>query len=179
MVREAAGRLVGLVPVCIRVNPPSTPWFADDVAGLPEGLTAVVVPKLGSADQAREVDRALGGRPMIAGLETVRGVADARTLLDPPVVACYFGAEDYVADLGGIRTDSNDEVSVARSLVAMAARLAGVPALDMITLDFGDDERFVREAREARALGYAGKMCIHPAAGAIGQRGVPPLARRT
>ena len=84
------------------------------------------------------------------------------TLLEPPVVACYFGAEDYVADLGGVRTDSNDEISVARSLVAIAARLAGVSALDMITLDFGDDERFVREAREARALGYAGKMCIHP-----------------
>ncbi len=162
MVREAAGRLVGLVPVCIRVNPPSTPWFADDVACLPEGLTAVVVPKLSSAAQCREVDRALAGRAIIAGLETVRGVADARTVLEPPVVACYFGAEDYVADLGGVRTRSNEEVSVARSLVAMAARLAGIAALDMITLDFGDDERFVREAREARALGYAGKMCIHP-----------------
>lgn len=162
VVREAAGRLMGLVPVCIRINPPTTPWFADDVACLPEGLAAVVVPKLASAAQRREVDRALGGRPIIAGLETVRGVTEARTLLEPPVVACYFGAEDYVADLGGVRTGSNEEVSVARSLVAMAARLAGIPALDMITLDFGDDERFVREAREARALGYTGKMCIHP-----------------
>ena len=45
----------------------------------------------------------------------------------------------------------------------MAARLAGVPALDMVTLDFGDDERFVAEAHQARALGYAGKLCIHPA----------------
>ena len=33
----------------------------------------------------------------------------------------------------------------------------------MVTLDFGDDERFVAEARDARALGYAGKLCIHPA----------------
>jgi citrate lyase subunit beta/citryl-CoA lyase len=162
MVREAAARLTGVMPVCIRVNPPTTPWFADDIACLPEGLTAVVVPKLASAAQCREVVRALGGRPIIAGIETVRGVADARTLLEPPVVACYFGAEDYVADLGGVRTVSNEEVTVPRSLVAMAARLAGVAALDMITLDFGDDERFVREARTARALGYTGKMCIHP-----------------
>jgi citrate lyase subunit beta / citryl-CoA lyase len=44
----------------------------------------------------------------------------------------------------------------------MAARLAGIPALDMITLDFGDHERFIGEARAARALGYTGKMCIHP-----------------
>ncbi len=162
MVREAAGGLVGLVPVCVRVNPPATPWFADDVGCLPEGLAAIVVPKLTSVDECREVSQALGGRPVIAGLETVRGVADARMLLDPPVMGCYFGAEDYVADLGGVRTDSNEEVIVARSLVAMAARMAGIPALDMITLDFGDDERFIREAHAARALGYSGKMCIHP-----------------
>ncbi len=53
MVREAAGGLVGHVPVCVRVNPPATPWFADDVACLPEGLTAVVVPKLTSVAQRR------------------------------------------------------------------------------------------------------------------------------
>ena len=161
--REAAAQLSGLVPVCVRVNPPATPWFADDVASLPEGLAAIVVPKVETAHQQRQVCQALDGRPVVVGLETVRGVADARELLDPPVVACYFGAEDYIADLGGVRTASNDEVSFPRALVAMAARLAGIAALDMVTLDFGDDERFVKEAREARARGYAGKMCIHPA----------------
>jgi citrate lyase subunit beta/citryl-CoA lyase len=163
MVQEAAESLVGLVPVCVRVNAPSTPWFEDDVACLPDGLTAVVVPKLESVAQCHDVARALDGRSLVAGLETVRGVADARLLLGPPVVACYFGAEDYVADLGGVRTPSNDEVTVPRSLVAMAARLAGVAALDMVTLDFGDEERFVQEARTARSLGYVGKMCVHPA----------------
>ena len=161
--RQAVETLTGLVAVCVRVNPPGTPWFADDVASLPDGLAAIVIPKLQSAAQHNEVCRAIDGHPIVAGLETVRGVVDARDLLDPPVVACYFGAEDYIADLGGARTTSNEEVAVARSWVAMAARLAGIPALDMVTLDFGDEERFVREAREARALGYVGKMCIHPA----------------
>lgn len=156
---EAAAGLAGVVPVCVRVNPPGTPWFADDVVALPDGIAAVVVPKLESVGQLE----ALGGRPIVAGIETVLGVADARLVLAPPVVACYFGAEDYVADLGGVRTDSNAEVATARALVAMAARLAGMPALDMVTLDFGDGDRFVAEAREARALGYAGKLCVHPA----------------
>ncbi len=98
----------------------------------------------------------------MAGLETVLGVADARELLGPPVVACYFGAEDYIADLGGVRTPGNGEVAYPRSVVPMAARLAGVPALDMVTLDFTDDDRFLNEAREARAQGYAGKLCVHP-----------------
>ncbi|HEX4218892.1 MAG TPA: CoA ester lyase [Acidimicrobiales bacterium] len=161
-VREAAAEDTG-VPLCVRVNPPTTSWFLDDVAALPEGLLAVVVPKLESAAQLADVAEALGGRSVVAGLETVRGVADARDVLHPPVVACYFGAEDYVADLGGIRTDGNDEVAYPRSYVAMAARMAAIPALDMVTLDFGHDDRFVGESLQARALGYAGKLCIHPA----------------
>jgi citrate lyase subunit beta/citryl-CoA lyase len=161
--REAAAGLAGAVPVCVRVNPPATPWFADDVAALPDGLAAVVVPKLDTADGVALVAAALGDVPVVAGLETVRGIADARDVLRPPVAACYFGAEDYVADLGGVRTPGNAEVAHARAYVAMAARLAGVVALDMVTIDFRDGDRFSTEAREARALGYAGKMCIHPA----------------
>jgi citrate lyase subunit beta/citryl-CoA lyase len=162
-VQQAATDLGTEVPLCVRVNPPTTSWFADDIAALPEGLLAVVVPKLESAAQLAEVAEALRGRSIVAGLETVRGVADARDVLHAPVIACYFGAEDYVADLGGIRTNGNDEVVYPRSYVAMAARMAGVPALDMVTLDFGHDDRFVGESLQARALGYAGKLCIHPA----------------
>ena len=162
-VREAAAELAGVVPVCVRVNPPGTEWFDDDVAGLPDDLLAVVVPKLETLAQVELLTSALSGRPVVAGLETVLGVLDARELLAAPVVsACYFGAEDYVADLGGVRTPGNDEVAHARAHVAMAARVAGVPALDMVTIDFGDHERFATEAGQARALGYAGKLCIHP-----------------
>ena len=173
-VLEAAADLAGVVPVCVRVNPPGTAWFADDVAALPDGLIAVVVPKLESSAQVAEVAAALGDRPAVAGLETVRGALDARDVLRPPVVACYFGAEDYVADLGGVRTPGNAEVAVPRALVAAAARVAGIPALDMVTIDFRDDDRFLAEAREARALGYAGKMCIHPAQVALAREAFRP-----
>lgn len=175
-VREAAAALAGAVPLCVRVNPPGSEWFADDVAALPDDLLAVVVPKLETADQVAEVSAALGDRGIVAGLESVRGVADARQVLGGAVVACYFGAEDYIADLGGVRTGGNDEVVWARSYVGVAARLAGVPALDMVTIDFGDDERFVQEARAARALGYAGKLCIHPAQVALANDAFRPSA---
>jgi len=153
--QEAVSGLAGQVVVAVRVNPPGSEWFADDLAAIPSGVDAVVVPKL-------EIPLDLGV-PVVAGLETVRGVADARDVLGGSVAACYFGAEDYIADLGGVRTPGNLEVLYARSAVGIAARLAGVPALDMVTLDFGDDDRFRAEAIEARALGFAGKLCIHPA----------------
>lgn len=161
-VRGSVESLAGQVPVAVRVNPPGTDWFADDVAALPTGVDAVVVPKLDTPEQLAAVAEAVGGRPVVAGLETVRGALDARLVLRAPVVACYFGAEDYAADLGGVRTPDNAEVAYPRAHVAAAARLAGVPALDMVTIDFRDHDRFAAEARDARALGYAGKLCIHP-----------------
>jgi citrate lyase subunit beta/citryl-CoA lyase len=169
MVRDAATSLAGSVSVCVRVNPPGSEWFEGDVAALSDGIAAVVVPKFESP-----IDL---GRPVVAGIETVRGVLAAAGALIGSIAACYFGAEDYIADLGGIRTPSNDEVAHARAMVAMAARLAGVPALDMVTLDFHDADRFAREAREARALGYAGKLCIHPSQVALATECFCPSAQ--
>jgi citrate lyase subunit beta/citryl-CoA lyase len=151
---RAAEQLIGTLPVCIRVNAPSSEWFDSDVAALPPRLTAVVVPKW-----EQHIPLAL---PVVAGVESVRGVVDSMASLDPPVVACYFGAEDYIADLGGHRTASNIEVIQARSSVAVSARLAGIVAIDMATLDFHDAERFETEGHQARAMGYGGKLCIHP-----------------
>ncbi|MGD9798513.1 MAG: aldolase/citrate lyase family protein, partial [Acidimicrobiia bacterium] len=74
----------------------------------------------------------------------------------------------------GRRTASNAEVAVARATVAMAARLAGVPAFDMITADFGHADRFTAEAAGARDLGYAGKLCIHPAQVALANAAFTP-----
>jgi citrate lyase subunit beta/citryl-CoA lyase len=167
--QEAVAELAGHVAVCVRVNPPSTPWFEADVAALPDSLTAIVLPKF----EGLEHLVALDGRAVIAGLETVRGVLDARELL-PATAGCYFGAEDYVADLGGVRTAGNDELVYPRAHVAAAARLAGVPALDMVTIDVRDGERFVAEAQQARALGYAGKLCIHPSQVALARAAFRP-----
>jgi citrate lyase subunit beta/citryl-CoA lyase len=78
------------------------------------------------------------------------------------VVAGYFGVDDFVADMGGIRTSTGAEVLYARSQVVLAARLAGVPALDQAVSSLRDDALFLRECREARTLGYRGKLCLHP-----------------
>jgi citrate lyase subunit beta/citryl-CoA lyase len=37
-----------------------------------------------------------------------------------------------------------------------------VTALDQVVLEFHDDERFVEDAQLGRAIGYQGKICIHP-----------------
>jgi citrate lyase subunit beta/citryl-CoA lyase len=173
MARAAAETLLALADgpaVLIRINAAATEWHDADLAHAPiPGIVGVIVPKLETVDEARRVAEALdrvgcGDVGIVAGIETARGVADARVLLaEPRVTACYFGAEDFTVDMGGERRDDNFEVQYPRAQVALAARLAGIPALDIVVAAFDDDARFVREAGEARALGFAGKLCIHPA----------------
>ena len=171
------------IAVLVRVNALTTPWFAGDVAeALTPELAGVVVPKVESAADVDVVVDALrsagvGDLAILAGLESAAGVARAEAVLTHAAVRwCYFGAEDYVADVGGQRTTDNHEVLFARSQVALAARLGDVWALDMILADFRDDERYVRDAEEGRSLGYRGKLCIHPAQVALAQRVFTPSA---
>lgn len=180
--REGTARIAGQgCSVFVRVNAVPSPWFVDDMReALSDALAGIVLPKLERLEQLVAVERALVESAheslcVIAGIETALGVADSRALLaHPRVAAAYFGAEDFIADMGGIRTEGNQEVLYARSRVALAGRLAGVLTLDQVVVDFRNEAAFEREVREARAMGYRGKLCIHPGQVAIANRGFLP-----
>ena len=138
----------------VRVNAVASEWFAGDIAdALGPELDGVVLPKVDTVDQITEAADALARAGLahlhvLVGLETALGVADARTILDQPaVVATYFGAEDYIADIGGVRTPSSAETLYARSRVALAARLAGALALDQVVTSLNDEDAFLADAR--------------------------------
>tara|TARA_B100000085_G_scaffold74663_1_gene67073 strand:- start:906 stop:1751 length:846 start_codon:yes stop_codon:yes gene_type:complete len=182
-VRDHVPALAEKCKVTVRVNAVASEWFADDINdGVVPEVAAIVVPKIDSVDALNTVSAALEGNGLghigvIAGIETGLGVADARLLLaHERVVAAYFGAEDFIADMGGIRTASNEEVLYARSAVALAARLGGVPLLDQVVTDFRDDDRFIAECAQARAIGYSGKLCIHPGQVALANAAFIPSA---
>ncbi|QEC46484.1 CoA ester lyase [Baekduia soli] len=173
--REAARRLGRelaaahpSLDVYVRVNAVPTRWFAGDVAeGVDPTVAGVVIPKLEEPAQLAALrsalaDHGLGGLRVVAGIETARGVAHVERLLDLGVHAAYFGAEDYIADMGGVRTADGDEALYARSRVALAARVAGVIAVDQAVVDVRDEEAFRRDAEQGRAMGFGGKICVHP-----------------
>lgn len=167
--------------VLVRVNAVPTDWFEDDLDALPEEVAGVVVPKLETAAQASRVVSLLDARgrrdlPLVAGIETAAGVWNIAEVLRPYARAVYFGAEDYVADLGGVRTPESTEVLYARSRVALAARLVGVHALDQVVTNFRDDDGFLADARMGRSLGYGGKLCIHPSQVALAHEAFTPSA---
>jgi len=168
------------IAVYVRVNPVPTEWFADDVRdGLHPSITGVIVPKLETPEQLATVADALTAAGLdqlhvLAGIESAAGVDRVRELLVPPVAVAYFGAEDYIADVGGVRTLGSTEVLYARSRVALSARLAGVPAVDQVVTRLDAEDHFLTDAAEGRALGYRGKLCIHPAQVALAHRAFTP-----
>jgi citrate lyase subunit beta/citryl-CoA lyase len=165
--RAALPELVASVSgpmIFVRVNAPASSWLEADLAVAADlAIDGVVVPKVESAANLQQVRTLAGEEPaIVAGLESAHGVAACEEILEHAPEGAYFGAEDYIADLGGRRSAGGGEVLYARSRVALAARVAGVPALDQVVVDFRDAEAFERDAEAGRALGYRGKLCIHP-----------------
>lgn len=149
--------------VLVRVNEVGSPWFADDLAAVAAlGGVGVVLPKCERVEDVERVRARLPHALFVIGIESVRGVANARSLLAAGVDGAFFGAEDFIADIGGRRTAEGLEVLAARSEVVLAARLAERFALDQVVVAVHDDQAFRLDAGRARDLGYTGKLCLHP-----------------
>jgi len=78
------------------------------------------------------------------------------------VVALAVGLEDYTADIGVPRTLEGRESLWARSQVINGAVAAGVQPIDTVFSDVADTAGLIDSVREAKALGFVGKGCIHP-----------------
>lgn len=165
----AAAELDGAAgDVVVRINAMDTEWFEADLASVAEavaagGVRGIVLPKYEQVEQLELVrERLPAGAMIVVGLETALGVADSRPLLAAGPDAAYFGAEDYIADVGGERTRDSTEVLYARSHALLSAHLAGVAALDQAVMSIRDDEHFRADAAAGKAIGYTGKICVHP-----------------
>jgi citrate lyase subunit beta/citryl-CoA lyase len=147
----------------VRVNGPQSPHLKNDIAALKNiPIDGIVVPKVETAADLDLFDRPL---TTIAVVETARGVANVEASVQQRsghLAAVAFGAEDFVTDIGGRRTPDGLEVLYARSRVVLAARVAGLQALDQVVTNIRDDDAFRRDAELGRQLGYGGKMCITP-----------------
>ncbi|MDD7933395.1 HpcH/HpaI aldolase/citrate lyase family protein [Actinomycetospora straminea] len=176
--REATVRAVGELAggdtlVLVRVNGPTTPWYADDVAAVAGSAAhGVVLPKLESPEQLADL-RARLDLPVVGGLESAKGIARCRELVSG-LLAAYFGAEDYIASVGGRRTPGSLEVLHARSEVVLAGALGGVGLLDQAVVAAHDAEAFRADAAAGRDLGYDGKICIHPSQVALAHEAFTP-----
>jgi len=111
------------------------------------------------------LDMQLGSIKLIPWIENAMGVLRAVSIAkaSPRVVAIAFGAEDYTNDMSIQRTHDGEEVKFPRSMVPIAARAAGIIALDTPYVRFRDIPGLRQETESALTLGYKGKFSIHPA----------------
>lgn len=157
----------------VRVNGIRTAAGCADLAALAEAAVQpsfVMVPKVaGPADL--EIAGAVLGRPTLPIVESAEGLRRAWEIAAAPgVLAVLFGGADLAADLGiASSAPPADWQSLwepllwARSALVAAAARAGVPLLDVPHLDVRDEAGLRASTRRARALGFHGRACIHPA----------------
>jgi citrate lyase subunit beta/citryl-CoA lyase len=166
----------------VRVNAARSAWQSADLAlvAATAAIDGILVPKVSGPDDLTPVATAVGGRPVFPLLETARGIlnADAIAAAPPParLGALLFGAEDLTAEIGIARTIDGDELLYARSRVVLAATAAGVDAIDAVFTHLDDADGLRRDASRARALGFTGKMTIHPAQVAVVNEMFAPTA---
>lgn len=150
------------LPVVVRVNARGTPWHESDLAALAAtGAAAVMLPKTEDPADVAAMRDALGDLPMIALVETARGLAHARAIAAAGATRLAFGSVDYCADLGCDHT--REALLAARSELVLASRLGGLPApVDGVTVRVDDGAEAQADARHAKSLGMGAKLCIHP-----------------
>ena len=168
--------------VWVRVNPVGTSDCIADmqavVACAPAGL---IVPKPDGPQDLLTLDAHLITLETQAGLpqrsvkllpvatETPTAVLSLQDYRSPPprLAALSWGAEDLSAALGAATNrDANGEFlfihKVVRALVLIAAKAAGVDAIETLHADFRDSKGLERAARLAQREGFTGMLAIHP-----------------
>ncbi len=169
-------------PVWLRVNAQGTPEFGRDlellqrpgIAGIVLSKAEAALPALSAHCQARGV----AIMPLVESALGLHRLGEIATM--PGVVRLAFGSIDFQADLG-IEADDGDSLLAFRSQLVLHSRLAGLaPPVDGVSLEIADEAAVVRDAARARALGFGGKLCIHPRqAAGIHQAFEPTGAQRT
>jgi citrate lyase subunit beta/citryl-CoA lyase len=161
----------------IRINATTTEFgYGDIVAVVQKGIDGIVLPKLETVDEIRAVDwvisslekeRALpaGAIDVIPIIETAKGMANIRAITGAGtrLKRIAFGAGDFTLDLGLEWSRAETELLPYRSECVLASRAAGIEApIDTVWVDLKDAEGFESSTRHIKALGFQGKMCIHP-----------------
>ena len=115
-------------------------------------------------DLEKEARLEAGGTRLVPWIESAMAVVNAHEICtaSPRIVAVAFGAEDFTNDMGIERSRNSGEVSYPRSVISVAARAAGVMALDTPYFMLRDPNGLKAECRTAKGLGFQGKFAIHP-----------------
>src|ERR1700761_1126504 len=160
--------------VLVRINGLDTAWWRDDLAVAAAGPNAVLVPKISTPDQLREVAKHLVGVRADANvrlwamMETPLAMLNAREIAaaaldqDTRLAGFVMGTNDLAKDTRARLLPGRAPMLPWLMTCVAAARAYGLAILDGVYNDLGNAEGFVAECQQARDLGFDGKTLIHP-----------------
>ena len=161
----------------VRINAVDTEFcYGDLTAVVRPGLDGLILPKLQTAAGLATIDWLLTqiereheleprSVDLIPIIETARGLSHIDQILaaGTRIRRVAFGAGDFTLDVNMAWTREEAELAYARTRIVTASRAAGMePPLDSVWVDLPDQPGLEASARAALALGFQGKMCIHP-----------------
>jgi citrate lyase subunit beta/citryl-CoA lyase len=166
----------GTCEVTVRINGMDTSYWKEDLeAVVPAGIHGIRVPKVEDPKDMVLLDETLSEIETRAGiplgktlvfclLETAKGIWRAYEIATASkrVTAIIPGGEDLTADLRTNRSAEGTELEGVRKMLVLAARAAGVDALDTVFPRITDDEGLRKEVGFIKQLGFDGKSVIHP-----------------
>ena len=171
---------------CVRVNDVTTQWCYQDIISVVEGaaenLDTIMLTKPFTATDVLFVDKLLSqlekglGLTKTIGLEVLIEEVEAMHNVWEIAHCCerleclIFGMGDYAAsqgmvikDIGAVGGYPGDVFHYPRQQLTIAARAAGIDAVDGPYADFRNPDGYSEECRRAATLGMVGKWAIHPA----------------
>ncbi|MES0139515.1 CoA ester lyase [Mesorhizobium sp. M0016] len=166
--------------VLVRVNHGLRALAADLDAAVIAGVNALVLPKTDSAEWVSEIANAVselererslapGGIRFLAQIETPGALQRLAAIASshPRMVAMALGPEDFSAAVGA--APGFDLLLTPNLSVLFAARAAGLLPLGFVGSigDFSDIDKIREAAVQARRLGFAGALAVHPTQVAI------------
>ena len=167
----------------VRINGLDTEWGAADAAAVAAmNCDAILMPKVNGPADVDTLAALVPELPIWAMMETPQGILHAQSIAAHPRIAGFvLGTNDLAKDLNS-RTRAALMMSLQHCL--LAAKAAGIVALDGVYNAFKDEHGLRAECEEGRDMGFDGKTLIHPAQVAIANAAFGPttaeidLARR-
>lgn len=166
----------GNTELVVRINSLDTPFGRPDIEAMVRaGVDVIRLPKTDSKEDIhaveaiieeveRKIGREVGSTKMMAAIESPVGVINAYEIATASkrLIGIALGAEDYVTNMKTKRYPDGMELLGARTQIVIAARAAGIYALDTVYSDVDNEEGFRREVELIKQLGFDGKSVINP-----------------
>lgn len=157
--------------VMVRVNSLQTEWGVEDIMAVAtSGADAIVIPKVESRETVSLTDSILNANgaarefAIWCTLETPYGILNAQEIAtsNPRVQGLIMGTTDLAKELHCAHTPMREPFFASLGHCLLAARAAGLVALDSVHLDLDDDEGYDFICRQGAEFGFDGKTVIHP-----------------